>query len=421
MDAEVVDGSLLHERAAGMDVSKTDVKVAVRVVGAGRSRPEISVTTWDATVGSILRLAEHLRAAAVTVVVMEATGDYWKPFYFLLEAEGVPVMLVNAKQAKNIPGKKTDVLDAVWLAHLAGQGMLRPSFVPPEPIRDLRDLTRGRKHAVGDQVRVVQRLEKFLESTGLKLSSVVSDITGVSATAMLRALVAGERDPERLASMARGRMKSKHAELVEALRVWRFTDHAAFMVETLLDQIEQANLLTAKYDARIEDAMAPFRHVRDALTTITGVSTDSANVIIAEIGVEMSVFPTASHLASWAGICPGNNVSAGRVKSARISPGNRYLKGALGTAAKQAIKDPDTFLGHKYRAVKSRQGHAKAFVAAEHSMLIGIWHMIARGEAWNENGFEHARRPDTEQRQITRAIRLLASHGIPVDLPTVAA
>ncbi len=411
---------IVHERAAGIDISKRDAKVAIRVPGARAGTYATTVTTWGATVGPITELAEYLRQQEVTVVVMEATGDYWKPFYFLLEEAGLPVLLVNAKQARNIPGRKTDVSDAAWLAQLGAHGLLRGSFVPPEPIRQLRDLTRARKQAVQDRTRVIQRLEKFLESTGIKLSGVVTDLTGVSARAMLDALVAGERDPERLAALAKGSLSRKTVLLREALRASRFTDHHAFMIGEHLAAIDQMTGTIARIDARIEAAMAPFQHLRDALTTIPGVSEKVADVIIAETGGDMTVFPTAGHLASWAGVCPGSNESAGRIKSTHTTPGNVYLKGALGTAALAAIRHKDSHLAAKYRRIAARRGGRKAIVAIEHTILTAVWNMLSTGQTFTDLGTDYSIRLDPE-RARNSALRKLRDLGYDVTLTPVAA
>jgi transposase len=319
---------IVHERAAGLDISKRDAKVCLRVPGIRAGTSTSTVTTWGATTEKILELREFLEREHVTTVVMEATSDYWKPFFYLFE-ETLPVMLVNAKAARNIPGRKTDVSDAAWLAQLAAHGLLRASFVPPEPIRELRDLTRARTIVTGDRAREIQRLEKFLEGSGIKLSSVVTDLTGVSSRAMLEALINGERHPEFLAGLARGRLRSKIPELVDAL-TGRFKAHHAFMTRLHLDQIDAQTHTIEALTGRIEEATEPFRDAREALATIPGVSLKVADVIIAETGADMSVFETPAHLASWTGVCPGSNESAGRIKSAHILPGNKYLKAARG-------------------------------------------------------------------------------------------
>jgi transposase len=319
---------VLHERCAGLDVSKRDAKVCVRIAGSGRRKSVSTVTTWSSMTNQILALREHLIAQQVTVVVMEATGDYWKPFYYLLEDGPFEVMLVNARHVKNLPGRKSDVSDAAWLAQLGAHGLVRGSFVPPEPIRQLRDLTRARTTITRERSREIQRVEKLLEDAGIKLSSVASDITGVSSRSMLEALIDGQRDPQVLAELARRRLRSKIPELTEAL-TGRFTAHHAFLARVHLDLIDRHTQAIEEITTRIEVVIAPFRLARELLCTIPGVSTAVADVMIAETGADMDRFPSAGHLASWAGTCPGSNESAGRIKSTRTRPGNPYLKGVL--------------------------------------------------------------------------------------------
>lgn len=409
---------VVHERAVGMDISKRDVKVAIRVPGKRAGTFTTSVTTWGATVGQVLELIEFLHAQHVTTVVMEATSDYWKPFYFLMEDQ-LPVMLVNAHQARNIPGRKTDVSDAAWLAQLAAHGLLRASFVPPEPIRQLRDLTRARAIAVRDRTRHVQRMEKFLESSGIKLSAVVSGLTGVSSRAMLDALVAGERDPQVLAQLAKGTLRNKIPQLVDALH-GRFTDHHARMVGEYLTQIDTASAMIDRLTGWIEDAMVPFRAARDALITIPGVSVTVADVIIAETGGDMTVFDTPARLASWAGVCPGQNESAGRVKSAHTRPGDKYLKAALGVAALSASRSKGTYLAARYRRIAARRGPIKAVVAIEHALLTAVWHMLRNGEAYADPGADYYTRQDP-QKAANKAIRQLRNLGYEVTITPVAA
>jgi transposase len=409
---------VVHERAVGMDISKRDAKVAVRKPGKRAGTYVTSVTTWGATVGQVLELIEFLAAQHVSTVVMEATSDYWKPFYFLME-DRLPVMLVNARQARNIPGRKTDVSDAAWLAQLAAHGLLRASFVPPEPIRQLRDLTRARAIAVRDRTRQVQRLEKFLESTGIKLSSVASELTGVSSRAMLDALVAGERDPQVLAGMAKGVLRKKTPELEAALQ-GRFTGHHAFLVGEYLTQIDTATGMIDRLTARIEEAMEPFRPARDALTTIPGISVTVADVIIAETGGDMTVFETPGRLASWAGVCPGQNESAGRVKSSHTRPGDKYLKAALGVAALSVSRSKGTYLAARYRRIAARRGPIKAVVAIEHTILIAVWHMLTNGEAYLDPGVDYYTRLDP-QKAKNKAIRQLRELGYEVVITPVAA
>jgi transposase len=404
---------IVHERAAGMDISKRDAKVCLRVPGPRPGTFISTVTTWGATTVQILQLREYLEREHVTTVVMEATSDYWKPFFYLLE-DTLPVVLVNAKSARNIPGRKTDVSDAAWLAQLAAHGLLRASFVPPEPIRELRDLTRARALTTRDRTREIQRLEKFLEGSGIKLSAVVTDLTGVSSRAMLEALISGERDPQVLAGLAKGVLRSRIPDLVDAL-TGRFKGHHAFMARLYLDQIDSHTRTIDELTARIEEAMAPFRAARDFLATIPGVSLRAAEVIIAETGADMSVFETPGRLASWAGVCPGSNESAGRVKSTHILPGNKYLKAVLGTAALSASRSKNTYLAAKYRRITARRGPMKAIVALEHSILNAVWHMLAEGECYEDPGPDLFIRLDPVKAK-NNAIKKLNSLGFDVTI-----
>lgn len=406
---------VVHIRCAGMDVSKKDAKVCVRVAGAGRRKTVETVSTWGSMTSQILALREHLAEQHVTCVVMEATGDYWKPFYYLLEdLPGVEVMLVNARHVKTVPGRKTDVADATWLAQLGAHGLVKASFVPPEPIRQLRDLTRARTAITRERAREVQRLEKLLEDAGIKLSAVASDILGVSGRAMLDALIAGNDDPAVLADLAKRRLRSKIPELTEALN-GRFNEHHAFLAQVHLELIDRHTAAINKLTARIEVMMKPFQGFRDPICTIPGISTMTADVIIAETGADMSRFPTAKHLASWAGTTPGNNESAGKVKSSRTRPGNPYLQGALGAAAMVCAQHPGTYLNAKYRRIAARRGPLKANVAIQHAMLIAIWHMGSTGTLYHDPGADYYTRlhPDRAKR---RAIHQLETMGYRVTL-----
>ncbi|WP_344297993.1 IS110 family transposase, partial [Agromyces neolithicus] len=395
---------IVYERAAGMDISKRDAKVCVRVPSDRPGQFRKQVSTYGATTGEVLRLRRDLEDAGVGVVVMEATGDYWKPFFFVL-AETLNVQLVNAKQARNIPGRKTDVSDATWLAELAAHGLLRASFVPPEPIRQLRDLTRTRTHLVQEENREWARLEKNLEDSGIKLSSVVSTLKIVSARRMLDALVAGERDPHVLAGMAHTSMLKKSGALVEAL-TGRFTDHHAFMVSLHLDRIDAITASVSAVEERIDEVMQPFQVARELLSTIPGISTLVADVIIAEIGVDMSVFPTPGHLASWAGVCPGQNESAGRVKSTHTRPGDGYLKGTLGIAALAISRMDNNRLAARYHRVRARTTRLKAIVAIEHTVLVIVWNMLRSGLAYDDLGPDYYQRRNPD-RTKNRALRQL--------------
>lgn len=326
---------------------------------------------------------------------MEATGDYWKPFYYLL-AEELNVILVNARQVKNLPGRKTDVSDAAWLAQLGSHGLVRASFVPPQPVRELRDLTRTRTQLTRERAQVAQRLEKLLEDAGIKLSAVVSDLMGVSGRAMLQALIDGQRDPHILADLAKRRMRSKIPELNQAL-TGRFREHHAFLTRLCLDQYDQLSGAVKQLTVRIEEAMSPFRPALDLLDTIPGVNQAVAEVIVAETGGDMTRFRSAQHLASWAGLCPGHHESAGRVRSTRVRPGNPYLKGALGMAAFAAARTKGSFPQARYKRLTARRGPIKALVAVEHSIIIAVWHMLSDNVPYHELGGDYFTRRDPER------------------------
>lgn len=410
---------VVHARCAGMDVSKRDAKVCIRVAGTGRGKAVETVRRWSSTTNAVLALREELIAAQVTLVVMEATSDYWKPFYYLLEDAGFEVMLVNARHVKNLPGRKSDVSDAVWLAQLGAHGLVRGSFVPPEPVRELRDLTRARALMTRERTREIQRLEKLLEDAGIKLSSVATDITGVSSRLMLEELIAGQRDPVVLADLAKRRLRVKIPALVQAL-TGRFNDHHAFLARMHLDVIDQRTRQIADLNARIEVVMEPFQAFADLIQTIPGIAQHTAEVIVAETGADMSVFATADQLVSWAGTCPGSNESAGRVKSTRTRPGNRYLKAALGTAALSIANSKGTYLSVKYRRLVARRGKLRAIVAIEHALLTTIWTMGHTGAHYEDPGADYYTRFNPE-RSRRHAIDQLRRLGYDVTLTPLAA
>jgi transposase len=409
---------IVHSRCAGMDISKRDAKVCVRVAGRGRRKTVETVRIWASTTNAILRLREHLIEQQVTLVVMEATGDYWKPFYYLLEDAGFEVMLVNARQVKNLPGRKSDVSDATWLAQLGAHGLVRGSFVPPAPIRELRDLTRARTMMTRERGREIQRLEKVLEDAGIKLSSVASDITGVSGRLMLQALVDGQRDPALLAELAKRRLRSKIPALTEAL-TGRFSEHHAFLARMYLEAIDQRTRQIEELNTRIEVAMEPFQSFCGLIGTIPGIGQRCMEVIVAETGAEMRIFPTAAHLASWAGTCPGSNESAGRVKSTATRPGNPYLKAALGAAALSVAHTQGTCLSAKYRRIAARRGPKKALVAVQHAILTAIWTMAHTGALYDDPGADYLTRRDPE-RLKAKALSQLQRLGYHVTLNPAA-
>ena len=410
---------LLHPRCAGLDLSKADAKVCVRVVEPGKRRARETITTWSSMTVSILALREHLITERVSCVVMEATGDYWKPFYYVLEDGPFEVKLVNAHEAKNVPGRKTDVSDAAWLARLGAHGLVRASFVPPEPIRQLRDLTRTRTAITRERTREAQRLEKVLEDAGIKLSVVASEITGASGRKILRAMVAGERDPAVLADLSLQRLRVKIPALTQALD-GRFTEHHAFLVKLHLDLIDQHTAAINTVTERIEEAMIPFRGARELICSIPGIAVPTADVIIAETGADMSVFGAPGRLASWAGVCPGHHESAGRKKSSKTRPGNRWLKGALGVAALSIARHPGTFLNAKYRRLVKSRGKAKAVVAIEHTLLTLVWNLLTTGAYYDDPGPDYYLRRQPE-RAKNRALHQLHALGYEVILqPRVA-
>ncbi|MFF2938034.1 IS110 family RNA-guided transposase [Streptomyces mirabilis] len=405
---------ILHERCAGLDISKKDAKACVRTPSTKRRGSfTTETTTWGATTNVVLALRDHLLAAEVTLVVIEATSDYWKPYYYVL-AEDLNVILVNARQVKNLPGRKTDVSDAAWLAQLGSHGLVRPSFVPPQPVRELRDLTRARTTTTRERARVAQRLEKLLEDTGLKLSAVASDIMGVSGRAMLEALTAGERDPQVLAELAKRKLRNKIPELTEAL-TGRFREHHAFLVRLYLDQYDHLTTMIDQLAGRIEEAMAPFGDALGLLDTVPGINRGVAEVIVAETGGDMARFASAKHLASWAGVCPGHHESAGRTKNTKVRPGNPYLKGALGLAAFGAARTKDTYLQARYKRLAARRGPMRALVAVEHSIIIAIWHMLTDHVPYHELGGAYFTQRDPE-RATRQAISRLNELGYRVTL-----
>jgi transposase len=391
----------LVARVAAIDVAKASGMVCTRVPHASAQGRRVT-KVWEvpATTGAIIELGGHLAGLGVEKVTVESTSDYWRAFFYLLEAAGLRVQLVNARDVKNVPGRpKTDKLDSVWLAKLTERGMLRPSFVPPAEIRQLRDYTRLRLDLTRDRSRHVQRIEKLLEDALIKLSTVATDIMGKSGRAMLEALLAGERDPKVLAGLARGRLRVKHAALVQAL-TGRFDDHHAELARMLLDQYDALTAQIDRLTARIEALLAaiPAAQGVDAdgttgpgagadpgaavlpaiqrLDEVPGIGRHAAQVLLAELGLDMGVFPTPGHLVSWAKLCPRTIQSGATRRAGTTGKGNPYLKGVLGEVAAAAAKT-DTFLGERYRRIVKRRGKLKALVAVARSILVIVWHLLA--------------------------------------------
>ena len=364
------------QRVAALDIGKAELACCVRVPGTSSRRLQ-EVRTYQTMTRSLLVMADRLAELGVTRVVMEATSDYWRGVFYLLEAHGFETWLVNARDVKHLPGRpKTDTLDAVWLAKVAERQMLRPSFVPPQPIRQLRDVTRYRVDLVAVRTAEKQRVEKLLEDAQIKLSVVASDIFGVSGRAMLAALIAGERDPKRLAQLARRRLRAKLGVLKEAFTGF-FTDHHAFLLARMLGRIDALDADIAALDRKLEELVGPFAAAVDRLDEIPGVGRTAAQVLIAELGVDMTRFPTAGHLVSWAKFAPGVKESAGRRKgSGATGHGSPYLARVLGEAAVAAGRT-DTFLGERYRRIARRRGKQKAIVAVGRSILVIVWHLLS--------------------------------------------
>jgi transposase len=419
---ETQDREELIERVAALDIGKAELVCCVRVPSARGSGKRLQeVRTYQTMTRSLLVMSDRLRQLGVTRVVMEATSDYWKPVFYLLEAQGFEVWLVNARDVKHLPGRpKTDRLDAVWLCKVAERQMLRPSFVPPPPIRRLRDLTRYRADLVATRTAEKNRAEKLLEDAQIKLSVVASDIVGVCGRAMMAALIAGERDPKVLARLARTRMRAKLGLLEEAF-VGHFTDHHGFLLATMLSRIDQASADIAALERKIEAEIAPFAATADQLDEITGVGRVAAWVLIAEIGVDMGRFPTPGHLTSWARYAPGVKQSAGKRKGAATTGhGNPYLARVLGEAAVAAGRT-NTFLGERYRRIARRRGTKKAIVAVGRSILVIVWHLLADPTArFHDLGADFYDTRSNADRKKRNHIRQLEALGYKVTLEPAA-
>jgi transposase len=379
---ETQDREEIVERVAALDIGKAELACCVRVPHEGRPGRRLQeVETYSTMTRSLLGMSDRLRCLGVTRVVMEATSDYWKPAFYVLEAAGFETWLVNARDVKHLPGRpKTDKLDCIWLCKVAERQMMRPSFVPPPEIRRLRDVARYRVDLVVARTAEKQRAEKLLEDACIKLSVVATDIFGVSGRAMMAALIAGQRDPRALAQLARARMRAKITALEEAF-TGHFTDHHAFLLGKMLGRVDGISADIAELDAKIEELIAPFVSAVARLDEIPGIGPVAAAAIIAEIGTDMTRFPTPGHLASWAKFTPGVKESAGKKKgTGSTGHGDPYLARVLGEAAVGASKT-DTFLGERYRRIARRRGKKKAIVAVGRSILVIIWHLLSDPQA----------------------------------------
>jgi transposase len=405
----------LIERCAMLDVHKSQVTACVRVPdGDGGRRQEIG--EFQTTTAGLLVLADWLRSFAVTVVGMESTGVYWRAIYYLLEDE-FECRLYNARHLRHVPGRKSDVQDAEWGCQLIEHGLVRSSFVPPRSQRELRDLVRYRKAKIQERGREVQRVEKTLQDAGIKLSSVASEVLGKSARLMLDALVCGTHDPEVLADLAKGRLRKKIPALREALQ-GRFSGHHALLIGQMLAQIDFLDETIATLSARIEELTRPFSREIELLDTIPGVDKRAAEMLLAEIGPDMSRFPTDAHLASWGGMCPGQRESGAKKHSAATRKGSKWLRGTLTECAKAVVRTKGTYLSARYQRIKSRRGHAKATVATAHKILTAAYHVLNQSVAYHELGEEFFYRRDTQntERYRRRLIRQLERLGHQVTL-----
>ena len=400
---------VLYSRCAGLDVHKDSVVACVLVEGC-----PAEVRTFKATTAELLLLGDWLAEKGVTHVAMESTGVYWKPVWNLLEGR-FEQLLANAQHIKNLPGRKTDVQDCQWIAQLLRHGLLRGSFVPDRAQRELRDLTRQRAQLVADRARVANRLQKVLEGANLKLGSVISDILGKSGREMLAALVEQpEVTVEAVAELARGRLRRKIPRLRESLK-GQLSDHQRFMLAQLLDQVDHLEKQIKAFEQRIGQVMAPFEAELSRLDAMPGINLRAAQAILAEIGVNMSRFHSAAHLASWAGLCPGNNESAGKRRSGRVRPGNRWLREMLVQCAWAAARSQRSYFHQLYRRLKNRRGHKRALLAVAHALLVVIYHVLNRGQAYADLGPEYFER-QAKPRQAEHLVAKLQKLGYQVTI-----
>lgn len=402
---------VLYPRCAGLDVHAGSVTACARIAtGAQVTYEHRTVAT---TTRGLLALAEWLTTHGCTHVAMEATGVYWKPVWHVLE-EPFTLVLANAMHIRNVPGRKSDMNDATWIADLLAHGLIRSSFVPPAPIQELRDLTRTRRQLVHEVARHVLRIQKTLEDANLKLTQVMSDIVGVSGRAILNALIAGETDPDRLADLTRGRLKTTRADLLDALH-GRVTDHHRFMLKLHLTQIDVLETGIATIEARIGDALGPFRTAVSLLTTMPGLSETTARVLIAEIGTDMSRFPSVGHLISWAGFCPRLDESAGKRRSTRTRRTTPWLKPTLVNAAWAATRKKDSYLRAQFLRIKSRRGAKKAILAVASSMLTAAYFMLRDSVEYRDLGAHHFEQRDKDQ-LAKRLLQRLRDLGVAVEV-----
>lgn len=400
---------VIYLRCAGLDVHKQTVVACARLCIDGAIRQE--VRTFPTTTSGLLALADWLESLGVAHVAMEATGVYWKPVWHVLEGH-FELVLANAAHVKNVPGRKTDVNDAMWLADLLAHGLIRASFVPPTAVQELRTLTRTRKQFVRERGSHTQRIEKILEDANIKFTSVISDVLGTAGRAVLRALIAGHTDPAHLVSCVRTRVKASRAELREAL-TGHVSAHHRLMLELHLDHIDTLDKTILRIEQEVGTSLKPFRDAAKLLSTMPGLSHVSAHVIVAEIGIDMSRFATAGHLLSWACLCPRSDESAGKRRSTRMRRGGKWLKTTLVQAAWAAIKVKGSYLQALFHRLRARRGSKKAIIGVAASMLTAAWHMLRDGTEWHDLGAAHFDRADATK-TANRLIRRLEQIGYKV-------
>jgi transposase len=402
---------------AGLDVHKDSVEACVRRLEDGG---QISQQTrhWGTMTRDLLAMAEWFRSEGVTQVAMESTGVYWKPIFNVLE-DDFEILLVNAQKLKHVPGHKTDVKDCQWIAQLLQHGLLKGSFIPPRSQRELRDLTRQRTQLMGEHSRIVNRIQKVLEDANIKLGSVASDVVGTSGRLMLQALIAGESNPEKLADLAKLRLRNKIPQLEEAL-YGKVSDHHRWMLKLLWDQLTNSEAFLVRLDERIEQLTRPQQPVLERLDAIPGIDRRVAEVLLAEIGADVSPFPSDAHLASWAGMCPGNNESAGKRRSGKTTKGSRWLRQALVQAAWAASHKKDSYFQAHAQNLMRRRGRKRALVAVAHSLLLVIYHMLKDATQYCDLGHDFLDRIRSEH-LIKFHVKRLQQLGLTVAVTPIAA
>jgi transposase len=412
----------MYERVAAIDVGKREIAVTVRLPGPRPGHRTQQTRKFRTFYQVLQQMVDWLVEQGVTHVAMEATGVYWKPvFHALCETDTIEVVLVNARHVKNVPGRKTDVKDSEWLAQLLECGLLRGSFIPPKNIAAIRELTRYRKKSIQARTRELQRLAKVLEDAGIKIDSVASSITTLSARDMIEALIAGERDPRVLAGLARGRMRDKIPDLTMACS-GRFAEHHAVLARLHLDHVDHLTGMIDGLDERIEQVLEPFAEELALLRTIPGIGERAAQILISEIGVKMSRFPTAAHLASWAGLCPGNNESAGRRKSGRTRKGNSEVRDVL-TECAWSVGKTSSYVGAQFHRLHRRfgkKGGGKAAVAVAHTLIVIVWHVLHDHSTYRELGHDYFTRRDNPEAVARRLVHSLQAMGYHVELSATA-